>query len=127
MLHGSCFAGGYLPFELSPVGAEAYLADALRPTLARTEKHLAELPSKTSFLKMPSRFDQRKNPNALPETITAENNPYEFESMMKSAIYQAESQIRMLTADIAHFEKKVANWKPDELPEVKYAGKFKAA
>lgn len=127
MLHGSCFAVGYLPFELSPVGAEAYLKDAIRPTLAREEAYLARLPTITSFLKAPSRFDLRQNPNALPETITKETHSWEFDQMMASATHQTESKIRMLKADIAYFEKKVANWKADELPEVKYAGKFKVA
>jgi hypothetical protein len=126
MQHGDCFAVGYLPWELSPIGAQDYLAQALRPTLAREEAYLERLNTGkvTSFLRMPSRFEQRKNPNALPETITKEIDAFAFDQLFAAAKSRCESAIRMLSRDVTYFEKKIAAWAPDELPEVKHAGKF---
>ena len=47
--------------------------------------------------------------------------------MLKSAIYNAERDVSWTKREIARFETRIANWKPDELPEVKHAGKFRTA
>lgn len=123
---GDCFAVGYLPWELSPIGAEEYVSKALVPALAREQAHLVKLKAGeiTSFLKMNRYFGGK---DKLPETVTRETNAYEFERMLATAIDNAEHMISSLEKEIVYFRNRVATWKADELPEVKYAGKFKAA
>lgn len=124
MLHGSCFAVGYLPWELSPVGAEAYIADCLVPHLEGAISHLARL-NAGEITKFYRKEGFRENARTI--EVTRESDEYQFEQLLKSAIYQAERDVKWTQNEIESFKKKVANWKPDELPEVKYAGKFKAA
>ena len=125
MLHGACFGVGHLPWELSPVGAMEYIAQALEPTKARAEKRLEMLTTGqiTEFMEAPPHWKV----GALPETITKELEPERFARKLASEIGQTERYIAMLTADIKHFRSKVAGWVADELPEFKHAGKFKAA
>lgn len=125
MLHGACFAVGYLPWELSPIGAQEYITLALEPTKARAEKRLEMLTTGqiTEFMELPPSWKT----NALPETITKELDPERFARKLALEIVQTERYIAMLNADIKHFRAKVAGWAPDELPEFKHAGKFKVA
>lgn len=123
-IHGDCFAVGYQPWEVSPKGAEDYLAKALRPHLEDSKAYLARLQAGeiTKFFKQ-VRTSGWNSPKTTVE-ITKESDPYEFESMLKSAIYQAEKDVSWTKREITRFETRIANWKPDELPEVKHAGKF---
>lgn len=123
-LYGSCFAVGYLPWELSPVGAEAYVKDALIPYLEGVVAQLARLNAGeiTKFFREVGYGQKRKVVE-----VTRESDEYQFGQMLKSAIYQAERDIKWTEATITEFKTRIANWKPDELPEVKYAGKFKVA
>jgi hypothetical protein len=132
MQHGDCFAVGYLPWELSPQGAQDYLQVCLRPHLDGAKAHLIVLQSG----EVKKFFKQVRDPMAGPGVwnapkitveVTRESDAYEFESILKSKIYETERDIAWTEREITRFETRIANWKPDELPEVKHAGKFKAA
>lgn len=125
MLHGACFGVNYLPWELSPIGAQEYISFALEPTKAQAEKRLEMLTTGqiTEFMELPPSWKT----GALPETITREIDPERFARKLEQEIGSTRRYIAMLTADIKFFRAKVAGWVADELPEFKHAGKFKAA
>lgn len=100
--------------------------EALLPSLAMAKLKLEELPQRKVFHKKVTKFGYMNKPFTMVE-VTAESDKYEFDSMMKSEIYQTERLIQMLERDIVYFTKKVTGWTLDVLPEIKYAGKFKAA
>jgi len=124
MLHGSCFAVGFQPWELSSEGAVAYLAQAVRPHLVIAEEHLANLNAGkvTKFFR-----DVGYGQNKKTVEVTRESDEYQFEQLLRSAIYNAENDVKWTKTEIARLENRIAGWKLDILPEVKYAGKFKAA
>jgi hypothetical protein len=121
MLHGRCCGVGYLPWELSPIGAEAYIKDALEPSKARAEERLEQLTTGqiTQFVDLQPGWQDRK-----PTNISRELEPERFARKLEIEIGHTKRYIAMLTNDIRVFTARVANWKPDELPEVKHAGKF---
>lgn len=123
--HGDCFAVGYECFELSPKGAIDYLARAVRPHLEDAKSKLAELQSGKVIKFFKKGYAWGKNAPTI--EVTVESDKYEFESMLKSAIYNAERDLKWTEEEIARLEAKIANWKLDVLPEIKYAGKFKVA
>lgn len=128
-IHGDCFAVGYLPWELSPQGAEDYLKLALRPHLDGAKAHLIVLQGGeiTKFFKKERVSGFGSRATYITVEVTRESNPYEFESILKSRIYDCERDIRWTEREIARFEARIAAWKPDDLPEVKHAGKFRVA
>ncbi len=121
MLHGRCFGVGYQPHEISVDAARDYLARALRPYLAEWKVALSNLKSgKVDTLSVrkwnyETRQDEWK-------TITAADG-YDFTQAMAAEIYKAENNVRWATQDVERFEKKIAEWKVDVLPEIKYAQK----
>ena len=126
-IHGDCFAVGYQAWEISPEGAVDYVAQALRPHLDGAKAYLAKLQAGeiTKFFKQ-VRTGGWNSPKTTVE-VTRESDSYEFESMLKSAIYNAERDVAWTEREITRIETRIANWKPDVLPEVKHAGKFRVA
>lgn len=126
-IHGDCFGVGYEAWELSPKGAIDYLAQAVRPHLEGAKAHLAKLQAGeiTKFHKQ-VRTGGWNSPKTTVE-VTRESDAYEFENMLKSAIYNAERDVAWTEREIARIETRITNWKPDVLPEIKHAGKFRVA
>ena len=118
MLHGQCFGVGHLPWDCSSYGAEAYIL-FLKGLLLSAQSYLEKLPSHTSMIE--SKLD-----GSFVE-ITRAVDSTKFERLLAEEIRQTERKISSLTYEIEAFTVRVANWKPDELPEVKHAGKFKVA
>lgn len=127
-IHGDCFAVGYLPWELSPQGAQDYVAQALKPHLDDSKTYLNDLKN-GEVKKLFKTVSKYINGMCEKQTVsvTREENEFEFEQLLRSAIYNAEREVRWGEETLARFETRIANWKPDELPEVKHAGKFRVA
>lgn len=124
-IHGDCFGVGYKPHELSPECAKNYLAQALRPHLAIVQEGLAELertkkgePLITSLMVDPG------NPRTgrPPKYVKPGDADWDYE--LDRAIREATRDVNAALFEVQRFEKKVAAWKLDELPEVKLARKF---
>jgi len=127
MLHGSCFGVGFLPFELSPNACEAYIVE-LNKALKNAHEALENLPKSQTMTREDSKYDYALGRTIVTYVeITRAVDSTEFERLLKSEIHRTERRIEALNYDIKVFTAKVANWKADELPEVKYAGKFKVA
>lgn len=124
MQHGDCWGVGFQPWELSPKGAEAYVAEVLRPYLARQQAYLARLESGEvkSLTKTTRKYIYANGRYETASTeVTAESAPYEFADMMKSEIFRTRRQVEGTQKEISAFETDIAAWKLDVLPEVKYA------
>lgn len=124
--HGDCFAVGYLPWELSAEGAEAYLEQAVRPHLGNAEHYLTRLQAGeiTKFFKKERPAGGNYQTPKVVVVVTRESNELEFERMLASAVSDTERDIAWTLKEITRLEKKIAGWKLDVLPEVKHAGKF---
>jgi hypothetical protein len=127
MLHGSCFGVGFLPFECSPNACEAYLVQ-LNKALKNAHEALENLPKSQTLTRKDSKYDYASGRTIVTFVeVSRATDSTEFERLLKSEIYQVTRRVEALNFDIKHFTAKVANWKPDELPEVKHAGKFAKA
>lgn len=127
---GDCFAVGYQPWELSSEGLVDFVAQVLRPNLEQTKDYLERL--RSGQIKSFRKDSTTQVGNAAYRTkitveVTIETNKYEFERMLESAIRETEHAVERKTKQITTAEKAIADWKQDELPEVKHAGKFKSA
>lgn len=111
---GDCFGVGYEPFEVSKLGTEEYLAQAIRPSLDRAKSYLAELlgGNVTSF---PSSKIERGVEVAI--VVTKETHPRDFERLLDRAIHATEGRISALTGMVKDLEEKIAKWAPKPLPE----------
>jgi hypothetical protein len=120
VLHGSCFGVGRLPWELSPQGAEDYLVE-LHKALEFAHKSLESLPQQEKMVRVDEKYNLTtgRRYTVLVE-ITRAVDSTEFERLLAASIRETEHRIEGLGRDIKYFTTKVANWKPDELPEFKY-------
>jgi hypothetical protein len=127
-IHGDCFGVGYLPWELSPQGAQDYVAQVLKPHLESSRTYLNSLKTGAVVVlfKTVSKYINGMHENQK-VAVTREENEYEYEQLLRSAIYNTEREVRWGEETVARFETSIANWKSDELPEVKHAGKFRVA
>lgn len=126
-IHGDCFAVGYQPWELSPKGAIDYVAQALVPALESAQAYLERLKdgSITEFTRM-ERVRGGFHGEKKAVTVTKAANAYEFSRMLDQEISSTVRSIAGFKGSVEQFRTAIANWKLDILPEVKYAGKFKA-
>ena len=133
MIHGDCFAVGYLPWELSPQGAIDYTACVLVPHLKGVEQYLANLVTNAVACFFDNDYEWQTLPNGsrsqvkVRVQVTQASDAERYERLKGVRIGEVERDIAWTKREIERQEKRIANWKPDELPEVKHAGKFKAA
>jgi hypothetical protein len=125
-LHGRCFGVGYQPWELASKSVEDMLAKLLRPFLAQQEKYLADLKA-GAIATLTKTVSEWVSGRRVKKQVSVANTEFEFAQLLNNEIHRTEFQIRNVTADITRFEKQVAGWKLDDLPEVKHAGKFARA
>jgi hypothetical protein len=121
MTHGRCFGVAYQPHEIAPDAAKDYLAQILRPYLAEWKNTLASLRADKVDIFYVKEWNHESRAYELKKVTRADN--YEFQKARKAEIYQAECNVGWAAIDIVRFEKKVVAWKPDDLPEVKYAAR----
>ncbi len=96
---GGCYGVGYPPIELSPKGAENYLA-MIRPMLERAEKVVAEFAAK---------YDED----------TLSYGIFRLPEDERKRYTNADSTVRHAGRDVKRFEKIIAEWKATDLPDAK--------
>lgn len=116
---GECFGLGYKPFELSSEGTVAYLETRLVPYLASVERALTHLATRPTLLVAKSQTwqeRQAKKPEEMIE-LTFAAMPREYESVLARKVRDREEEKAAVEADIARFQKLVAEWAPGTLAD----------
>lgn len=109
-IRGDCFGVAYPPHELAPDAARAFLSIALRPALAGAQQYLFNLETgKVTELSVGYGVQTRM---VTPESPS-------WEDVLAGAKREMARKVESLAESVAYFEKKVAEWKLDELPQVK--------
>jgi len=112
---GQCFGRGYAPYELSPQACVDYLARVILPSLKNAADYLARLKAgEVDVITLPARG---------PAAPVKKGEPM-WSRAVEREIGRTEWEVADLTKDQAHLEKKVADWKLAELPEVVMARRF---
>lgn len=122
---GKCFGVAHLPWEVSPAGAVAYVAWLKNVLATRTKDHdflKKKLAGQEdgSIVETPEEFEKRKQFHLF---TSRTNSLYGFiEDPIKNtriALAQVDSEVRQIAGEISAFTKRIAEWKPDLLPEEK--------
>lgn len=118
-VYGECFGRGYEPYELSPKAVLDYVVRLKKIEASQVE----ELVSLTSGAEV-RLSKQVRQADWSTKTVWVRVGEPEFVDMLKSVIHAVETKLRITRSDIAHYTKKGAEWKLDELPEFKLARRF---
>jgi hypothetical protein len=124
-LHGSCYGVGYQPWELSKLAVVGYVRDVLEPALQSRELKLRPLLEDRVEMFRDKVYVWQGRQQVAKSVGVFRDNKYDFNRLRQQAIAALEGEIKMIKEDIKRCETQISRWKPDELPEVKYAGKFR--
>lgn len=119
-LIGACFGQEMAPWETSPESAERFVRQVLVPEQAKAARTLAQYDEgKVQSLErqIEQTFMQRRHKEPVQsETITPEHK--DWDRYFASRRHLAATQLKHITADIAHYEKKLSTWAPKPLHPV---------
>lgn len=110
-IYGDCYGVDHEPYEVSCETAKKYRA-MLADHLVRARKSLATLKSgKTKH------FEEMERSRWSRETVVTQycvgvTEPYAWHRALEYRISHGESEVRNLTTEVAHFDKRIADWKP---------------
>lgn len=111
---GSCFGVGYQPHELSSDCAKDYIKKVIKPTIATMEQRIADLNAGTATVYYTVREQgQRKQ-------VAVKPGEAKYADLVEDNKRETSYHLSRAKDTLVRFEKKVANWKLDTLPEQKW-------
>jgi hypothetical protein len=115
-IQGDCPGVGFKPHELSSQAAASWRC-SLKDYLQRLQERLAALRA-GEVTTLESRRASRLNGWTASYVSKGEAG---WERRLEQEVSAAHSQLQVIQSEVERFAKKVTDWAPDELPEVKLA------
>ena len=123
-LIGACFGTGKTPWELSSKPVRDYIDNALIPGIKHREARALKLEAgRVESIQTRGDYDYRTG-SYKPETLTPADGA-KFMKACEAAARGLRSEADMMKSAVNDYERAIASWELDELPEIKYAGKFR--
>lgn len=104
---GNCFGVGYEPVEVSPKAMVEYVA-VLR------QHHTDTTEAKIAFVNDRPAIMVQKTWGKAAELVNDGEEGYD--RAHRNRVYQFESELRQIESDIAYYQPRIDNWKPQALP-----------
>lgn len=128
-LVGECFGVDYQPWEISKDSVVEFVRLVLRPHLERAESNVFQVEND-----MLDSYDESNNVwrPALRKyekvwRKVGRDEPALFARLRREHMSRCRAERDLLSGEIEIRKKQIAEWKPDELPEVKHAGKYRGS